>query len=39
LGGGSCNSLQRRALDGFWRKIRQNVRFRARICLFGVTNI
>jgi len=36
--GGSCNSLQRRALDGFWRKIRQNT-FRARMCFFGVANI
>ena len=37
--GGSCNSLQRRPLDGFWRKIRQNSRFCARMCLFGVANI
>ena len=33
---GSCNSLQPRPLNRFWRKIRQNTRFRARICLFGV---
>ena len=35
----SCNSLQPRPLDGFWRKIRQNTRFRARMCPFGVANI
>jgi len=38
-GEGSCNSLQPRPLDGFWCKIRQNSRFCARMCLFGVANI
>ena len=31
--------MQPRAVDGFWRKIRQNMRFRPRMCLFGVANI
>ena len=30
-----CNSQQPRPLDGFWRKIRQNTWFRARMCLSG----
>ena len=29
--GGTCNSLQPRALDGFWRKITQKMRFREKI--------
>ena len=39
FGGGSWDSLQPRAVDGFWREIRQNMRFRPRMCLFGVANI
>jgi len=36
---GSCNSLQPRPLDRFWRRIWQNMRFRARMCLFGLAII
>ena len=35
-GGGSSNRLQWRRPHGFWRKIRQKMRFRARMCLLGV---
>jgi len=34
--GGSSPNLQPRRPHGYWRKIRQTTRFRARMCLFGV---
>ena len=39
LGGGSSNRLQPRRPHGFWRKIRQKTRFRARMCLLVVAKL